>query len=113
MIYANTAASDFVCGTSQLASGMVSGVHDRARHAYGLAAAPVIKVCTRNDLKARWGDLIDINAGPIATGEKTVQQVGTELFHAIVDVASGLRQPAAERYRIHNDLCLFNPTPVT
>ena len=80
---------------------------------YGLAAAPVIKVCSRNEMKAQWPDLIDVNAGSIITGKKTIAEVGTELFMKIIDVASGREQPFAERYRLHNYLCIFNPAPIT
>jgi galactarate dehydratase len=31
-------------------------------------------------MKDMWADLIDINAGPIATGEATIQEIGTLLF---------------------------------
>ena len=114
MIYANTPASDFVCGTCQLASGIGLQVFMTGRGTpYGLAAAPVIKVCTRNAMKEQWGDLIDFNAGPVATGEMSLKEAGLALFHQILDTASGLYQPAAERYGIHNDLCVFNPAPIT
>ncbi len=114
LIYAATPASDIVCGPCQLASGIGVQVFMTGRGTpYGLAAAPVIKVCSRNEMKAQWPDLIDVNAGPIATGEKTVAQVGAELFCEIVDVASGAIRPFAERYRLHNYLCVFNPAPIT
>lgn len=32
---------------------------------------------------------MDINAGTIATGEETIEEVGWKLFHFILDVASG------------------------
>jgi len=80
---------------------------------YGLAAAPVIKVCSRNEAKEMWPDLIDVCAGPIATGEKEISDVGTELFNLIIDVASGKAKPWAEKYRLHNYLCIFNPAPIT
>lgn len=114
MIYAATPASDIVCGPCQLASGIGLQVFMTGRGTpYGLAAAPVIKVCSRNEMKEQWPDLIDVNAGPIATGEKTIPQVGEELFRLIVAVASGEVKPYAERYRLHNDLCIFNPAPIT
>ncbi len=114
MIYAATPASDIVCGPCQLASGIGLQVFMTGRGTpYGLAAAPVIKVCSRNEMKEQWQDLIDINAGPIATGEKTIPQVGEELFNEIVAVASGETQPYAEKYRLHNYLCIFNPAPIT
>lgn len=114
MIYANTPASDFVCGPCQLASGIGLQVFITGRGTpYGLAAVPVIKVCTRNDMKEQWGDLIDFNAGPVATGEMTVREAGEKLFDLILDSASGIWKPAVEKYGIHNDLCIFNPAPVT
>ncbi len=114
LIYAATPASDIVCGPSQLASGITLQVSMTGRGTpYGLAAAPVIKVCSRNDMKDMWQDLIDINAGPIATGDSTIQEIGTELFNKIIDVASGREKSFAEKYKLHNDLCIFNPAPIT
>ena len=114
MIFAATPASDIVCGPCQLASGIGLQVFMTGRGTpYGLAAAPVIKVCSRNESKQQWHDLIDVCAGPIATGEKTIPDVGTELFNLIIDVASGKAQPWAEKYRLHNYLCIFNPAPIT
>lgn len=114
LIYAATPASDIVCGPCQLASGIGLQVFMTGRGTpYGLAIAPVIKVCSRNDMKEMWQDLIDINAGPIATGEETIESVGRKLFMEIVDVASGRKQSFAEKYKLHNDLCIFNPAPIT
>ena len=73
LIYAATPASDIVCGPSQLASGIGLQVFMTGRGTpYGLAIAPVIKVCSRNEMKDNWFDLIDISAGGVATGEKTI-----------------------------------------
>ena len=114
MIFAATPASDFVCGSCQLSSGMTLQVFMTGRGTpYGLEAAPVIKVCSRNDMKDMWQDLIDVNAGPIATGEATIQEIGTLLFNEIIDVASGRKQTFAEEYEIYNDFTLFNPAPIT
>ncbi|MBQ9565784.1 MAG: galactarate dehydratase [Synergistaceae bacterium] len=114
LIYAATPASDIVCGPCQLASGIGLQVFMTGRGTpYGLAAAPVIKVCSRNEMKAQWPDLIDVSAGDVVTGERTIAEVGTELFNKIIDVASGRVQPFAERYRLHNYLCIFNPAPIT
>ena len=114
LIYAATPASDIVCGPSQLASGITLQVFMTGRGTpYGLAAAPVIKVCSRNEMKEMWQDLIDVNAGPVATGEADISEVGTELFNKIIAVASGKEQSFAEKYQLHNDLCIFNPAPIT
>ncbi len=114
LIYAATPASDIVCGPMQLASGITLQVFMTGRGTpYGLAAAPVIKVSSRSNLKDMWKDLIDVNAGVIATGDATIEQVGTELFNLIIEVASGRKRSWAEHYNLYNDLCIFNPAPIT
>jgi galactarate dehydratase len=114
LIFAATPASDFICGTLQLAAGMNVHVFTTGEGTpYGLAMAPVIKVSSRTALAERWPDLIDLDAGRIATGEKTIEQVGWELFHLILAVASGRQQTWADRWGLHNAPALFNPAPVT
>ncbi|MGD0500156.1 MAG: galactarate dehydratase [Bryobacteraceae bacterium] len=114
LIYAATPASDFICGTLQLASGMTLHVFTTGRGTpYGLAMAPVIKVATRSALSQRWHDLIDVDAGQIATGAATIEQVGWEIFHLILEVASGRKKTWADQWGLHNALTLFNPAPVT
>ena len=113
LIFAATPASDFICGTLQLASGMTLQVFTTGRGTpYGLAMAPVIKVSTRTALTERWHDLIDLDAGTIATGQATIEDLGWGLFRLILDVASG-KKTWAEQWRLHNALTLFNPAPVT
>jgi altronate hydrolase len=41
-------------------------------------------------------DNMDVNAGAIADGEKTVEQVGREIFDLVIRVASG-EKTCAER----------------
>jgi galactarate dehydratase len=114
LIFAATPASDFVCGTLQLAASMNMHVFTTGRGTpYGLAMAPVIKVTSRTSLANRWSDLIDINAGTIATGEQTIQQVGEQIFQLILDVASGRKQTCADHFGLHNEFALFNPAPIT
>ncbi|MBR0567568.1 galactarate dehydratase [Azoarcus sp. L1K30] len=114
LIYAATPASDFICGTLQLAAGMNLHVFTTGRGTpYGLAECPVIKVATRSDLARRWHDLMDIDAGRIATGAATIEDVGMELFQFMLDVASGRKKTWAEQWKLANALVLFNPAPVT
>jgi galactarate dehydratase len=113
LIYAATPASDFICGTLQVAAGMNLHIFTTGRGTpYGLAPVPVIKVATRNDLARRWHDLMDVNAGRIATGEASIEQVGWEMFELMLAVASG-RKTWAEHWGLKNDLVLFNPAPIT
>lgn len=111
--FAATPASDFICGTLQLAAGATVHVFTTGRGTpYSLEALPTLKVATRSDLARRWHDLIDIDAGPVATGEVTLQEMGERVFDQILATASGERT-WAERHGIHNALALFNPAPVT
>jgi len=114
LIFAATPASDFVCGTLQLAAGMNMHVFTTGRGTpYGLSMVPVIKVGSNSKLSNRWFDIIDLDAGQIATGKKTIEEMGWELFHLILDVASGKKQVACDKLGLHNDLVLFNPAPIT
>jgi galactarate dehydratase len=114
LVYAATPASDFICGTLQVAAGMNLHVFTTGRGTpYGLAEVPVIKVATRSDLARRWHDLMDVNAGRIADGQASIEQVGWELFQLMLDVASGRKKTWAEQWKLHNALVLFNPAPVT
>ena len=114
LVYAATPASDFICGTLQLAAGMNLHVFTTGRGTpYGLAECPVIKVATRSDLARRWHDLMDVNAGQVADGQASIEELGWELFHLMLDVASGRKKTWAEQWKLHNALVLFNPAPVT
>ena len=114
LVFAATPASDFVCGTLQLAAGINLQVFTTGRGTpYNLSMAPVIKVATRTALAERWYDLIDLDAGRIADGLSSIEEVGWELFHLILDIASGRKTTAADKLGLYNDLALFNPAPVT
>jgi len=114
LTFAATPASDFICGTLQLAAGMNLHVFTTGRGTpYGLAAVPVIKVATRRELARRWHDLMDIDAGTIADGSASIEDVGWELFRLMLEVASGRKKTWAEQWKLHNALVLFNPAPVT
>jgi len=114
LVFAATPASDFVCGTQQLASGIALQVFTTGRGTpYSLSMAPVIKVSSRSSLSKRWFDLIDLDAGTIATGELSIEEVGEALFRKILDVASGRSKTAADSLGLANDMVVFNPAPVT
>jgi len=113
LVYAATPASDFICGTLQLAAGMNLHVFTTGRGTpYGLAPVPVVKVATNSELARRWHDLMDLNAGRIADGEASIEDTGMALFRLLLEVASG-RRTWAETHRLGNALVLFNPAPVT
>jgi galactarate dehydratase len=56
---------------------------------------------------------MDVDAGRIAPGEPTIEEMGWELFRTMLDVASGRRCTWTGKWGRHNSLALFNPAPVT
>ncbi|HEY1339616.1 MAG TPA: altronate dehydratase family protein [Bryobacteraceae bacterium] len=62
--------------------------------AIGFPTIPVIKIATNSNTYRGMTDNMDVNAGSIADGERTVQQVGREIFELMLDVASGLHTRA-------------------
>jgi altronate hydrolase len=63
----------------------------------GNAVSPTIKMATNSELATRMSDIIDFDAGPIIRGEKTIEEMGDELFEMVIQVASGEMQPHAVR----------------
>ncbi len=55
----------------------------------GFPVVPVIKICGNPITYERMSHDMDINAGRIVTGEKSVEEIGEELFSMLLRVASG------------------------
>jgi len=64
--------------------------------AIGFPTIPVVKLATNSNTYRRMTDNMDVNAGAIADGESTVQQIGQQVFDLLLEVASG-RPTCAER----------------
>jgi altronate hydrolase len=62
--------------------------------AIGFPTIPVVKIASNSPMYERMRDNMDVNAGRIADGEATVQEVGREIFEMVVRVASGERTRA-------------------
>jgi len=54
----------------------------------------VVKISSSSATWRRMPDNIDINAGRIADGEASIEQVGREIFDMLLRVASGQRAAA-------------------
>lgn len=61
----------------------------------GNPVVPVIKLSSNTKLAQKMPDIIDINCGPIISGEKTIDQLGAEILDFIIEVASGRIKPRA------------------
>jgi altronate hydrolase len=62
----------------------------------GNPIAPVVKLSTNSDLARRMSDIIDIDAGPVVSGEKTIEQMGETILERVIEVASGEQRTKAE-----------------
>ena len=62
--------------------------------AIGFPSIPVLKIASNSNTYRRMTQNMDINAGRIADGEATVEQVGGEIFEALLRAASGERTHA-------------------
>jgi altronate hydrolase len=55
----------------------------------GNPISPMVKLSTNTKLAEKLPEIIDINCGPIISGEKTVEQIGEEVLEYIIQLASG------------------------
>jgi len=55
----------------------------------GSAIAPVIKIATNSYVYSKMRENMDINAGEIITGNKSVRDVGEKILREVIRVASG------------------------
>lgn len=61
----------------------------------GNPVCPVIKISTNTALAQKMGDIIDIDAGAIIRGEKTIEEMGIEILEYCIRAASGEVIPKA------------------
>lgn len=78
--------------TGQIAAGANLIVFTTGRGSvFGSKPAPTLKLASNSDLARRMADDIDIDCGRVLTGEATLEQLGEEIFAAMLAVASGRR----------------------
>ena len=61
----------------------------------GNPVCPVIKVATNSSLAKRMSDIIDIDCGPVISGEKTIEEMGEDILEYCIKAASGEIIPKA------------------
>jgi altronate hydrolase len=57
---------------------------------------PTLKISTNTPLAARKASWIDFNAGPVADGTATMDELANQLFDLVLDVASGRKRTRSE-----------------
>ncbi len=97
-VFMNTPGYDPVSLTGLAAGGcnMIAFTTGRGS-AIGFPTIPVIKIASNSSTYRRMMDNMDVNAGAIADGEKTVQEVGSEIFDLLLRSASGEYRTCSER----------------
>jgi altronate hydrolase len=93
-----TPGNDVECVTAQVGAGasvvlFTTGLGTPT----GNPIAPVIKLSTNTSLAARMPDIIDIDTGPIISGEAAIDEMGQKILDLVVQVASGEVQTKAEQ----------------
>ena len=76
--------------TGQVASGANLVCFSTGRgSAFGFKPSPSIKLATNSEMYHRLAEDMDINCGTIADGERTVDELGREIFDYLLAVAGG------------------------
>ena len=111
LVFMNTPGYDPVSLTGLAAGGVNLIAFTTGRgSAIGFPSIPVIKIATNPATWSGMRDNMDVNAGSIADGERTLEEVGAEVFEMVLRVASGERT-AAERLG-HNEFVPWRIGPV-
>jgi altronate hydrolase len=62
----------------------------------GNPIAPVVKISSNAQLAERMADIIDLDAGSIIGGQKTVEEAGEDILRLVIQIASGETKTRAE-----------------
>ena len=98
LVFMNTPGYDPVSLAGLAAGGVNVAAFTTGRgSATGFPTVPVIKIVSNSQSYTRMRDNFDVNAGLVADGEKTIAEMGREIFELVLRVASGERT-ASERW---------------
>jgi altronate hydrolase len=90
LVFMDTPGYDPVSATGQVAGGANLICFTTGRgSAYGCAPSPSLKLGTNTALWQRQEEDIDLNCGSILDGERTVDELGEEIFRLMLATASG------------------------
>lgn len=77
----------------------------------GFPTMPVLKICGNPNTYERMQHDMDINAGRIITGERSIEEVGEEAYAAVLALLSG-RQTKNETLGYHSSIDIYTLGPV-
>ena len=93
----NAPGNDGVSSTAMVAAGAHILLFTTGRGTPLGFPAPTLKISTNSDLAVKKPSWIDFDAGPIALGTSTFDELGPKLYALVLDVASGRTQTKNER----------------
>jgi len=97
LVFMDTPGYDPVSATGQVAGGANIIVFTTGRGScFGCHPTPSIKVASNSTLYRSMEEDMDVDCGVIASGDKTIEQMGHEIFELIVDTASGRKTKSEE-----------------
>lgn len=90
LVFMDTPGYDPVSATGQVAGGANVLCFTTGRGSvFGSKPTPSLKLATNTPLYRRMTDDMDIDCGPIATGDASIEEIGRAIFQLILDTASG------------------------
>ncbi len=111
LIFMNTPGNDPISLTGLAAGGVNVIAFTTGRgSASGFPIVPVIKISSNSTTYHRMAEDMDINAGRIADGDATIEELGAEIFDFLLRVASG-EMSCSERLG-HNEFVPWRIGPV-
>jgi len=92
-----TPGNDVECVTAQVAAGanlvlFTTGLGTPT----GNPITPVVKLSTNTALAKRMPDIIDLDTGPIISGETSIDEMGEKILEFVIKVSSGDLHTKAE-----------------
>jgi arabinonate dehydratase len=96
-VFMDTPGYDPVSATGQVAGGANVICFTTGRGSvFGCKPSPSLKLATNTPLFRRMEDDMDIDCGPIAEGEATVEEMGRRIFDLVLATASGRKTKSEE-----------------
>jgi altronate hydrolase len=90
LVFMDSPGFDPCSATGQVASGATMIAFTTGRgSAYGCKPSPSIKLSSNTEIYGRMSEDIDIDCGPIAIGDATIEEKGGEILDYLLEVASG------------------------
>ncbi|MFF7710237.1 UxaA family hydrolase [Pseudomonas sp. NPDC007930] len=90
LVFMDTPGFDPISATGQVAGGANLICFTTGRgSAYGCAPSPSLKLATNTALWQRQADDMDVNCGQVLEGQRSIDELGAELFERLLRLASG------------------------